>query len=398
MDEKKLVPKRRFKSFKNEWVERCLRDLSEYFTYGLNAESREYDGENKYLRITDIDDATRRVDKNDLTSPHIDYEVSSDYILSEGDILFARTGASVGKTYRYDSIDGKVYYAGFLIKTRIKNEHDTEFVFQNTLTKRYKSFVYITSQRSGQPGINAQEYSTFTIFVPTIEEQQKTGQFFKILDERIANQERKIAKVKALKAAYLTEMFPQEGETVPKRRFKGFKEKWLKKEVGKIFQITRGNVLSTTKIKKKKSKIACYPVYSSQTQNNGLLGYYSDFLFDTAITWTTDGANAGTVKYREGKFYSTNVNGVLVSNDGYTCKAIAELLNLEAWKHVSKVGNPKLMSNVMSNIEILIPENTEELDRLSIFFKNLDNQIETEEKKLDKLQKMKEAYLEEMFV
>src|SRR5699024_2624872 len=142
-----------------------------------------------------------------------------------------------------------------------------EFVFQNTLTKRYKSFVYITSQRSGQPGINAQEYSTFTIFVPTIEEQQKTGQFFKILDERIANQERKIAKVKALKAAYLTEMFPQEGETVPKRRFKGFKEKWLKKEVGKIFQITRGNVLSTTKIKKKKSKIACYPVYSSQTQN-----------------------------------------------------------------------------------------------------------------------------------
>src|SRR5699024_827672 len=124
---------------------------------------------------------------------------ANEYIVSEGDILFARTGASVVKTYRYDSIDRKVYYAGLLIKTRIKNEHDTEFVFQNTLTKRYKSFVYITSQRSGQPGINAQEYSTFTIFVPTIEEQQKTGEFFKVLDERIANQERKIAKVKDLK-------------------------------------------------------------------------------------------------------------------------------------------------------------------------------------------------------
>ncbi len=151
-----------------------------------------------------------------------------------------------------------------------------------------------------------------------------------------------------------------------------------------IFQVTRGNVLSTTKIEKKQSKISHYPVYSSQTQNNGLLGYYSDYLFDTAITWTTDGANAGTVNYREGKFYSTNVNGVLISKEGYACKAVAEILDLEAWKHVSKVGNPKLMNNVMSNIEILISNNIKELEMLSLFFTNLDDQIKTEEKKARK--------------
>src|SRR5699024_4433098 len=226
MSEKKLVPKKRFESFKSEWIEKSLNEISESFTYGLNVEAIEYDGENKYLRITDIDDITRKFNKNELTSPHIDYEISSDYILSEGDILFARTGASVGKTYRYSKLDGIVYYAGFLIKARIKKEHDIEFIFQNTLTKEYKRFVYVTSQRSGQPGINAQEYSTFKLFTPTIEEQQKIGAFFKVLDDRITNQERKLAKVKALKDAYLTEMFPQEGETVPKRRFKGFEDEW----------------------------------------------------------------------------------------------------------------------------------------------------------------------------
>ena len=75
-------------------------------------------------------------------------------------------------------------------------------------------------------------------------------------------------------------------------------------------------MLATTKISEVKTNEMCFPVYSSQTKNNGLMGYYNKYLFNTAITWTTDGANAGTVNYREGKFYSTNVNGVLLSDDG----------------------------------------------------------------------------------
>src|SRR5699024_9409445 len=65
-----------------------------------------------------------------------------------------------------------------------------------------------------------------TLHFPSVKEQQKIGASFKFLDDRIANQERKIAKVKALKTDYLTEMFPQEGETVPKRKFKGFEDEW----------------------------------------------------------------------------------------------------------------------------------------------------------------------------
>lgn len=138
-------------------------------------------------------------------------------------------------------------------------------------------------------------------------------------------------------------------------------------------------------------------MYSSQTKNDGLMGYYSDYLFDTAITWTTDGANAGTVNYRNGKFYSTNVNGVLLSDKGYANKAVAEIINRIAWKHVSKVGNPKLMNNVMSEITITIPS-VEEQETISRFFTQLDSTITLHERELDLLKETKKGFLQKMFV
>ncbi|MGL4973632.1 MAG: restriction endonuclease subunit S, partial [Culicoidibacterales bacterium] len=107
------------------------------------------------------------------------------------DILFARTGASVGKTYRYDESDGVLYYAGFLIRAKINPEYDVEFIFQNTLTNNYSNFVQITSQRSGQPGINAKEYANFEFLAPTLEEQTRIGAFFQEFDNLIAIHQRK---------------------------------------------------------------------------------------------------------------------------------------------------------------------------------------------------------------
>jgi len=111
------------------------------------------------------------------------------------------------------------------------------------------------------------------------------------------------------------------------------------------------------------------------------MGYYTDFLFDNAITWTTDGANAGTVRFRGEKFYCTNVCGVLLSENGYSNKAVAEALNLEAWKHVSKGGNPKLMNNVMGEIEITIPLIIAEHKRIGSLLYTLDNLITLHQRK-----------------
>ena len=173
------------------WEQRKLGEIGTSFDYGLNAAAKPFDGKNRYIRITDIDDNSRSFLQTDLTSPDTNLDQAKSSILQEGDIVFARTGASVGKTYIYNKNDGLVYFAGFLIRVRVKPEYNVDFVFQNTLTKNYAMFINITSQRSGQPGVNAQEYASFTFLTPTLPEQARIGAFFRHLDRLVALHQRK---------------------------------------------------------------------------------------------------------------------------------------------------------------------------------------------------------------
>ena len=189
----------------------------------------------------------------------------------------------------------------------------------------------------------------------------------------------------------------QETSKKPALRFAGFNDAWEQRKVKDIFKVTRGYVLPATITSSRKTVEMQYPVYSSQTKNNGLMGYYKDYLYEDAITWTTDGANAGTVNYRAGKFYCTNVCGVLISEDGYANRLVAEALNLIAWKHVSKVGNPKLMNNVMSEIVVSVPKTIKEQEELSLFFAQLDHLITLHQRKYTKLMNIKKSMLDKMF-
>ncbi len=216
------------------WEQRKLGEMSTSFEYGLNAAAKDYDGTNKYIRITDIDDYSREFSQEDVTSPDADLSKAEAYKLSEGDILFARTGASVGKSYIYRASDGLVYYAGFLIRAKIKPEYNPEFVFQNTLTSDYEKFIKVTSMRSGQPGVNAQEYSQFEIRVPSKAEQDKITTYLRSLDNLITLHQRKYDKLKNIKKSMLEKMFPKNGETKPEIRFDGFTDDWEQRKLGEI--------------------------------------------------------------------------------------------------------------------------------------------------------------------
>ena len=182
-------------SFDFSWEQRKLSEMCGTFEYGLNAAAKEFDGKNKYIRITDIDDASREFLLSDLSSPDICLDGMSKYLLSSGDIVFARTGASVGKTYIYRENDGIVYFAGFLIRAKVNQDNDAEFVFQSTLSPSYEKYIRITSQRSGQPGVNAQEYGEYDLFAPSKEEQQRIGHFLRGIDNLITLHQRKCANL-----------------------------------------------------------------------------------------------------------------------------------------------------------------------------------------------------------
>ncbi|MBV3437579.1 restriction endonuclease subunit S [Bifidobacterium longum] len=201
------VPEIRFAGFTDPWEQRKLGDVASSFDYGLNAAATEYDGQNKYLRITDIDDETHEFSKSDLTTPLADLAMSADYLLKESDLLFARTGASVGKTYLYRQFDGMVYFAGFLIRARIGEGADPEFAYQATLTDAYKKYVAITSQRSGQPGVNAQEYADYQLMLPSKTEQQQIGMTLRSLDDLITLHQRKLELLQNIKKSLLDKMF-----------------------------------------------------------------------------------------------------------------------------------------------------------------------------------------------
>ena len=194
-------------SFDFSWEQRKLSEMCGTFEYGLNASAKEFDGKNKYIRITDIDDANREFLLSDLSSPAICLDGMSKYLLSSGDIVFARTGASVGKTYIYRENDGIVYFAGFLIRAKVNQDNDAEFVFQSTLSPSYEKYIRITSQRSGQPGVNAQEYGEYDLFAPSKEEQQRIGHFLRGIDNLITLHQRKCVFLFGFFQAFISMIF-----------------------------------------------------------------------------------------------------------------------------------------------------------------------------------------------
>jgi type I restriction enzyme S subunit len=185
---------------------------------------------------------------------------------------------------------------------------------------------------------------------------------------------------------------------VPKLRFPEFRESpgWERKEVGEVFQVTRGDVLSMTLVQDEKTDALPYPVYSSQTKNDGISGYYSDFLFENAITWTTDGANAGDVNFRPGRFYCTNVCGVLLNSNGFANPCIAAIINAVSRMYVSYVGNPKLMNGVMRKIPIPFPPLPEQR-KIASCLSALDELIGSQGRKVAALRTHKKGLMQQLF-
>ena len=217
------VPHLRFPEFTGEWKMATFGDIAKGFDYGMNAAAKSFDGNNKYIRITDIDEVSSQYLYDDVVSP--DGELEDRYLVKENDILLARTGASTGKSYLYRNSDGKLYFAGFLIRANIY-KHNSYFVFSQLHTLRYKKWISVMSARSGQPGINSQEYASFPVYTTSLQEEDKIATFLKLLDERITTQNKIIDKLQSLIKGI-----------VYQAKIDGVRQNtWQKKELRKVLQ------------------------------------------------------------------------------------------------------------------------------------------------------------------
>ncbi|MHB8210123.1 MAG: restriction endonuclease subunit S [Acidithiobacillus sp.] len=171
-------------------------------------------------------------------------------------------------------------------------------------------------------------------------------------------------------------------------------EDWECRTVKDIGEVGRGRVISHREIGR--SNKPEYPVYSSQTSDNGVMGYLDTYDFEGEyVTWTTDGANAGTVFYRNGKFNCTNVCGTirpLSSSTKYLALALARLTS----PHVSKnLGNPKLMNDIVKKILVAFPPLPEQT-AIATTLSDVDALISSLDALISKKKQIKQGAMQEL--
>lgn len=401
-EKKSMVPKLRFPGFNETWEQRKLGELAATFGYGLNAAAKSFDGRHKYIRITDIDESTRRFLCSSLTSPDIDFEEAAPYRLAEGDVLFARTGASVGKSYRYVRTDGEVYFAGFLIRFRFKDKEAAEFVFQNSLTAKFQNFIKTSSQRSGQPGINAQQFSGYQIAVPNSEERERIGSFFSRLDTAITLHQRKLEGLSKLKKSLLQKMFPKNGQQNPEVRFPGFTEAWEQRKFQGITQRVSTSSISSIDFPSVEyedieagSGILNKDVKLKEKNKKGIVFDKNDILFGKLRPYLMNWLLADFKGVAVGDFW-------VLRSQNFDPKFVCSLIQSKSFQEVANRSSgskmPRADWNLVSNTLFFVPPQNNEQRKIGELFSSLDKVITLHQRKLESLKKLKKSLLQQMFV
>lgn len=213
--------------------------LSRPPTYGINAPAIAYDSRfPTYLRITDISEDGRFISESKASVAH---SLAKAYVLEDGDLVFARTGASVGKSYMYDQRDGVLVFAGFLIRVKTDSKKLVPKYLKNFVHScTYWNWIRVNSMRSGQPGVNGHEYSLLPIpLPPSIAEQEAIAEALSDADALIEGLEKLVAKKQQIKQGAMQELL------TGKRRLPGFSGEWEVKRLGDLAEIVSGGTPKT---------------------------------------------------------------------------------------------------------------------------------------------------------
>ena len=399
------VPELRFSEFADEWKRILLNEISDRVMYGMNSAAIPYDGENKYLRITDINENTRKFTPNPLTSPA--GEIEDKYRLKEGDIVFARTGASVGKSYLYNEKDGKLFFAGFLIKFSI-TKGNPFFIFTQTLRDNYNKWVQLMSMRSGQPGINAEEYKSFYFLIPSLSEQHRIATFFTSVDEKLTQLKKKKTLLAQYKKGVMQKIFSQE------LRFKNengkYLPEWIRKTLGEVTErigdglhgtpsytentgfyfINGNNLINGSIVINETTKEVDLETYNQNRKGlnentllisiNGTIGNVARYQNEKIML----GKSAGYFNFKE----NTNFYYYLLNADHVQNYFISELTG-------STIKNLSLKT--LREAEFLLPSLPEQT-KIANFLSAIDEKINYCSTQIEKTELWKKGLLQKMFV
>ncbi|EPA7873076.1 MULTISPECIES: restriction endonuclease subunit S [Citrobacter] len=310
-----------------------------------------------------------------------------------GDVLFTRE-APAGETCLVPK-DIKMCMGQRMVLLRPASEKIDPLFFSLVLaSEKIKLDILKLSIGSTVSRINIEDIKQLKVPVPSLDEQRKISKILNAWEQAILTTEKLLANSQQQKKALMQQLITGKKRLLDENGVQ-FGKEWEQVTVSDICKIGRGRVISKIEIEKNNG---IYPVYSSQTMNDGVMGYLNSFDFDGEyVTWTTDGVYAGTIFYRTGRFNCTNICGTLIAKSGnLNLKFLSFSLSIVAYKYVSHtLANPKLMNGVMATVPIMLPE-IKEQQKIAAVLSAADAEISTLEKKLACLKDEKKALMQQL--
>ncbi|ECB9471908.1 restriction endonuclease subunit S [Listeria monocytogenes] len=383
---RKNVPKRRFKGFNNTegWEERKLGELgSVVMNRRIFKEETFYKGEIPFYKIGTF---------GGVADSYITREIFEDYkskypYPEKGDILISAAG-SIGRVVEYKGEEA-YYQDSNIVWLKHNKQLDNLFLKQFYSIVKWSGIEGTTIKRLYNKNILETE-----IKVPSINEQQNIGIFFNQLDNTIALHQRKLEKIKALKTAYLSEMFPAEGETKPKRRFAGFTDDWEQHKLGDLIDKQIKGKAQLEKLSK--GTVAYLDTFTLNGGKAFLTDGHEDVVeTDILILW--DGSKAGTVYIGFKGALGSTLKGYRTSINEQFVYQFLKYNQENIYNNYRTPNIPHVQKDFLDVFKISIPKTVEQA-KLGSFFQQLDKTITIHQRKLKKLQNIKKAYLNEMFI
>ena len=409
---KHQIPAIRFKGFTDAWEQRKLGDIADIKDSARISNELWVENGIPYLRSSDLVNGELN---GELFISKETYEgyASKTGAPQKDDVLFT-SGGKVGVVY-HKKDESPVYVQGgavLYVKTSTSNLLDGSFLSIYFGSPRMQTYMDIASSGGTIKHFTLKPANASPIIFPGLSEQQKIGAFFKELDKTIALHQRKLEKTKALKSAYLSELFPVEGERKPKRRFAGFIDDWKQGTVGEYgyfyygksapkWSVTKDAIIPCvrygelyTKFGAKIDKVYSYTNISKEnlkfsTGNEVLVPRVGEDPLDFANCSWLSIPNVAIGEMIS--VYNTEENPLFIS---YYFNS--QLRHAFA-KRVEGGNVSNLYFTYLENITISIP-NKEEQDTIANFLESLDSVVEHHQHKLEKLKNIKQAYLNELFV
>ncbi|MEA1056695.1 restriction endonuclease subunit S [Lacticaseibacillus paracasei] len=404
MNAEQHVPQFRFKDFSDSWVQRNLGDLAE-IVRGASPrpiqDPKWFDDSSEigWLRISDVTEQNGRIH-------HLDQHISEagqakTRVLTEPHLLLS-IAATVGKPLVNYVKTG--VHDGFLIFMNPK--FDLEFMFQWLESYRDKWSRY--GQPGSQVNLNSDLVKNQSISIPSMDEQQKLGEFFTSIDNLIAANQRKLDLLKEQKKGYLQKMFPKNGAKVPELRFAGFADDWEQRKLGAITDSFSGGTPTAGKAEYYGGEIPFIrsgEISSDSTElfitDAGLNNSSAKMVGIGDILYALYGATSGETSI-------SRINGAInqailairptKGDDPYM---IVQWLKKQKETIISTYlqgGQGNLSGSIVKDLLITLPKNKDEQAKVGSFFKQLDQTITLHQRKLDLLKEQKKGFLQNMFV